>query len=278
VWITGGHGLIGNQLVQLAPKSIPGFTPRPVGREQVDLLNFDAVAALFRKERPALLIHCAALSQYAVCETGPDFAHKANVEMTRNLLNLAREIPFVFFSTDLIFDGLKGNYIEEDTPRPLSVYGKTKAAAEHLVRNHPFHTILRISLTGGHSPRGNRGFNEEIKNAWHAGKTLNLFTDEFRCPASADVIARATWELINNKVRGTFHLCGAESLSRYEIGRLLAAKHPDLNPKINATSRSTYQGPPRPPDTSMNCAKAQRLLSLELPHFSDWLAQDTTGF
>ena len=277
-WITGGHGLIGNQLVQLAPNSGPTFPPRPIGRDDVDLLDFASVASLFKKERPTLIIHCAALSQYALCEAEPDLAFKANVEMTQNLLNLAREIPFVFFSTDLVFDGNKGNYVEEDQPRPLSVYGNTKAAAEDLVRNHPSHAIVRISLTGGHSPRGNRGFNEEMKNAWHAGKTLNLFTDEFRCPASADTVARATWELVNNDARGTFHLCGAERLSRYEIGQLLAAKHPDLTPKIHATSRKTYAGPPRPPDTSMICTKAQRLLSFKLPRFSDWLAQDTTGF
>jgi dTDP-4-dehydrorhamnose reductase len=277
-WITGGHGLIGNQLVQLASQFAPNIIPRPVGREQIDLLDFDAVTALFRAQRPGWIIHCAALSQYAMCEANPEFAHKANVGMTRHLLTLARDIPFIFFSTDLIFDGDKGNYVEEDPPRPLSVYGRTKADAEDLVRRHPTHLIVRISLTGGHSPRGNRGFNEEMKNAWRAGKTLNLFTDEFRCPASADIIARAVWELIIKNARGTFHLCGAERLSRFEIGRLLALRHPAPNPKINATSRKTYEGPPRPPDTSMNCAKAQRLLSFELPSFSDWLANDTTGF
>ena len=198
--------------------------------------------------------------------------------MTRHLLDLACDIPFIFFSTDLVFDGSKGNYVEQDSPRPLSVYAQTKASAEDLARRHPQHIIVRISLTGGHSPRGNRGFNEEMKNAWRAGKTLNLFTDEFRCPASADVIARAVWELVSQGARGTFHLCGAERLSRFEIGQILANKHPHLTPKINAASRSTYQGPPRPPDTSMNCAKAQALLSFELPCFSEWLARDTSGF
>ena len=244
----------------------------------MDLLNFDAVTSLFSKEWPALLIHCAALSQYALCEAEPAFAHKTNVEMTRHLLELARDIPFIFFSTDLVFDGSKGNYVEEDSPRPLSVYGHTKAAAEDLVRNHPQYTIVRISLTGGHSPSGNRGFNEEMKNAWRAGRTLNLFTDEFRCPASADIIARALWELISQSARGTFHLCGSERLSRFQIGQLLASKHPHLDPKINPTSRASYEGPPRPPDTSMNCARAQSLLSFQLPRFSDWLARDTTGF
>ena len=198
--------------------------------------------------------------------------------MTRHLLDLACDIPFIFFSTDLVFDGNKGNYVEQDLPRPLSVYAQTKASAEDLVRRHPQHIIVRISLTGGRSPSGNRGFNEEMKNAWRAGKTLNLFTDEFRCPASADVIARAVWELVSQGARGTFHLCGAERLSRFEIGQILASKHPLLTPKINAASRSTYQGPTRPPDTSMNCAKAQALLSFELPRFSEWLARDTSGF
>ena len=198
--------------------------------------------------------------------------------MTRQLVELAYDIPFIFFSTDLVFDGSRGNYLEEDQVNPLSVYGRTKAAAEDVVRTHPHHIIVRISLTGGHSPRGNRGFNEEMKNAWRAGKTLNLFVDEYRCPSTADVISRAVWELVANDARGTFHLCGAEKLSRYAIGELLAAKHPDLNPKITASNRIAYKGPPRPPDTSMNCAKVQALLSFPIPHFTDWLRRDASGF
>lgn len=277
-WITGAGGLIGSELVKTAPQFAPHFVPRGLGRKELDLLDFEAVSALFRVERPALIIHCAALSQFTTCEADPLLAKRANVHITEHLLGLASEIPFVFFSTDLIFDGTKGNYVEEELPKPLSVYGSTKAAAEDAVRKHPHHMIVRISLTGGHSPRGNRGFNEEMKNAWRAGKSLNLFTDEYRCPSSADVISRAVWELVDKTAHGTFHLCGAERLSRYDTGQLLAAKHPDLNPKITAATRRDYQGPPRPPDTSMNCSKAQKLLSFELPRFSDWLARDTTGF
>ena len=237
-----------------------------------------AVRELFLKEKPAAVVHCAALSRFTTCEAEPALAKKANVDMTRELVALAWDIPFLFFSTDLIFDGSKGDYVEEDQPNPLSVYGRTKAAAEDVVREHPQHTIVRISLTGGHSPRGDRGFNEEMKNAWREGKTLKLFRDEFRCPSSADVIAHAVWDLVSKAARGTFHLCGAEKLSRLEIGKLLAAKHPELEAKIQATSRKQYNGPPRPPDTSMNCNRAQQFLSFQLPRFSDWLKADTTGF
>lgn len=213
-----------------------------------------------------------------MCEADPKLAHRTNVEATRQLAELAAEIPFIFFSTDLVFDGTKGAYVEEDAPNPLSIYGETKALAEQVVRQHPKHLIVRISLTGGTSRAGDRGFNEEMKNAWRAGKSLNLFTDEYRCPSSAPVIARAVWELAAKKARGILHLCFPERLSRYEIGMAVAAKHPELDPKIIGGSRRDYKGPPRPADTSMLNTKAQALLSFALPRFSNWLQEDRSGF
>lgn len=261
-----------------APQFAPQFRVRGLSRGEVDLLDARAVRRIFDRERPDLIIHCAAQSNNVICEQNPELAEKANVGMTRQLLELAEDVSFIFFSTDLVFDGETGNYVEEDQANPLSAYGRTKLEAENYVREHPKHAIVRISLTGGHSPRGNRGFNEEIKNAWRAGKTLNLFTDEFRCPSSADIVARAVWELAVKSGRGTFHLCGAERLSRYRIGELMAAKHPELHPKFVPTRRRDFRGLARPPDTSMNCGRIQGILTFQIPPFSEWLAQDTTGF
>lgn len=277
-WITGAHGLIGNELIRSAAEFAPRLKARGVSRETVDLLDFRGVERLFRQERPALVIHCAAVSRNPICDADPGLAEKTNVEVTRQLLELADDIPFFFFSTDLVFDGMKGNYTEEDAPNPLSKYAETKVLAEGQVRQHPQHAIVRISLTGGISRTGDRAFNEEMKKTWQAGRALSLFTDEYRCPSTADGIARAVWELVSQSARGTFHLCYPERLSRYEIGLALAAKHPDLNPKIIATSRRSYSGPPRPPDTSLNCKKATRFLTFPLPRFSDWLRADQTGF
>jgi dTDP-4-dehydrorhamnose reductase len=277
-WITGAGGLIGNELRKSAQAYAPEVNPRGLGRADVDLLDAAALSNLFTIEKPELIIHCAAVSRNTVCEANPDLARQTNVEVTRRLVELGNLIPFVFFSTDLVFDGTKGAYIEEDRPNPLSVYAETKVEAEAVVRQHPHYIIVRISLTGGHSQTGDRGFNEEIKNAWRQGRTLNLFIDEYRCPAAAGIVCRAVWELVLQKAEGTYHLCGSEKLSRFEIGQLLAAHHPELNPQIIAGSRESYKGPPRPKDTSMNCAKIQKLLSFSLPAFSEWLRKDSTGF
>ena len=232
----------------------------------------DVVARAFAADRPALILHCAALSKTTACEADPELAVRLNVEVTRRLGDLAADIPFVFFSSDLVFDGAKGNYRETDAVNPLSVYAVTKVAAEACVLRHRGHTVVRTSLNGGISPTGDRGFNEELRRAWQNGRALNLLTDEFRCPLPACITARAVWELVARGATGLFHLAGRERLSRWEIGERLAARWPHLQPKLTRGSLRDYQGPPRSPDTSLDCAKVQRLLPFPLPGLTDWLA------
>jgi dTDP-4-dehydrorhamnose reductase len=272
VWVTGAAGLIGNCLVQTAPhfgscRQVAGLT-----RAQCDLLDFALVTRCFAEQKPQLVIHCAALSKSPACQANPQLARKLNVEATRHLAELAAEIPFIFFSSDLVFDGRQGDYSESDQPNPRSVYAETKLAAERIVLANPKHTVIRTSLNGGSSPTGDRGFNEEMRRAWEAGKTLTLFTDEFRCPIPAVVTAQAVWELATQHTSGLYHLAGAERLSRWQIGQLLAARWPQLNPKIQPGFLREYQGPPRSPDTSLNCAKIQKLLSFPLPGLGAWLS------
>jgi len=270
-WITGAGGLIGNYLVQTAPRSAADREAIGLTRAQLELTNFEEVRQKFREDKPQLVIHCAALSRSPVCEQDPPLARKLNVEVTACLAELAADIPFIFFSSDLVFNGRKSDYAETDEPMPCCVYSETKIAAEKIVLANPKHTVVRISLNGGASPTGDRGFNEEMRRAWQAGRALKLFTDEFRCPMPAVVTARAVWELAARNQPGLYHLCGSERLSRWQLGQLIAARWPQLNPRIEASSRKDYTGPPRPADTSLDCAKIRKLLSFPLPGLSEWL-------
>ena len=272
-WITGAGGLIGNYLVQSANAHAPNWNVQGLTRQQMDLLDAAAVRRAFRDQRPQLVIHCAAMTRTPLCQAEPELAHRNNVEVTALLTELAADIPFFFFSTDLVFDGQKGDYVESDPVNPISVYAQTKAEAEQIVLANPRHTVVRVGLNAGVSITGDRAFNEQMRIAWEAGKTLDLFKDEFRCPIPAPVTARAVWELAQVRATGIYHLCGNERLSRYEIGKLLAERWPKLSPQIVAASSKSYQGAARCPDVSMNCAKAQKLLSFPLPRFSDWIAE-----
>lgn len=270
-WITGAGGLIGNCLVQTAPRFASGWRIHGLARSQLDLLDFAAVRRTFADQRPQLIIHCAAMTKTPDCQEQPELARRTNVEATALLAELAANIPFVFFSTDLVFDGRTGGYGESSPTNPLSYYGETKVAAERIVLANPRHLVVRTSLNYGSSPTGDRAPNEQLRLAWQRGERPRLFTDEFRCPIPAVVTAQAVWELIQGNCSGLFHVAGSERLSRYAIGELLAARWPQLNPQLDAASAREYPNPPRPADTSMNCAKAQAVLSFPLPGFSGWL-------
>jgi len=238
----------------------------------LDLTDFDAIRRAFRDDQPQLIVHCAAVSTIAAAHKNPDLARRVNVGVTAHLAGLAADVQFIFFSTDLVFDGRKGNYVETDAVNPIHVYGVTKLAAEQIVLKNPRHTVVRTSLNAGVSRAGNRGFNEELRLLWQKGKAMDLFTDEFRCPIFAGETARAVWELMNQGRTGLFHVAGAEKLSRWQIGRLIAARWPQLNPKITPGSAKNFPGPPRVLDTSLNITKVQKVLSVPLLGLGEWLA------
>lgn len=242
-------------------------------RADFDLLDFSAVERAFVREKPQLVIHCAAITIVSDAQKSPDLARRVNVEAAKHLVELAAEIPLVFFSTDLVFDGRKGDYTETDKPNPLHVYGETKLAAEEIVLKNPRHLVIRTSINGGASRSGNRAFNEQLRRSLQqAGTGMTLFTDEFRNPIPAVETARAVWDLARKQCSGLYHVAGAEKLSRWQIGELLVKRWPEVTARIKAGSARNFPGPPRALDTSLDIAKAQKVLSRPLPGLSEWLA------
>jgi dTDP-4-dehydrorhamnose reductase len=274
-WITGANGLIGNYLVQCAPKFAPARRVRALTRAELDLLDFAAVRREFQKDQPQLIIHCAALTGIAETQANPPLARQVNVEITRLLAELAADIQLIFLSTDLVFDGRKGNYTEADPVNPIHIYGETKADAEQIVLQNPRHLVVRTSINGGISRAGNRGFNEQLSLTWKSGQKMKLFTDEFRCPIFAGETARAVWELAARNRTGVLHAAGAERLSRWQIGQLLARRRPELRASLERSSVRDFPGPPRAPDTSLNISRIQEVLFTPLPGLSEWLAANS---
>lgn len=277
VWVTGAGGLIGGECIRVG-----NFLKRPtmtrvtsLQRADLELTDFEAVERRFLRERPSAVIHCAAMSKSPACQRDPVAARLNNIEVTRNLVSVAAGVPFVFFSTDLVFDGRKGGYVEDDAVNPLSFYAETKVEAEVIVRRHARHIILRTSLNFGSTLSGAGAFNEEMRAAWKAGRTLDLFVDEYRSPIAAVETARLVWELLLGGHRGVFHLAGGERMSRFEIGLRIGdwarRREPGLATPIKPGSLADYSGAPRSPDTSLDCSKIEQTLKTKMPGFSEWL-------
>ena len=146
-WITGAGGLIGSHIVRAAAVHAPNWRVRGLTRSDFDLTDFPEVQRQFEADLPQLVIHCAAMSDPTVCETQLAQTRFVNREATFFLSGLAQDIPMIFFSSDLVFDGKHGHYTEEDEPSPLTVYARTKAEAEALVLANLLHFHFRSSDT-----------------------------------------------------------------------------------------------------------------------------------
>lgn len=244
----------------------------------LDLTSDTAVWNIISTLQPNIIVHTAAHTETAFCEWNRSEAKSLNINATKTLAMLADmfEARLIFISTDLVFDGTKGHYCEEDTPNPLSYYAETKLEAEvlvkTLVRNH---VILRVPLLLGKSPRGTRSVNERLMKEWQAGKPVHLFVDEYRTPIFADVLANIIEEFAVETLSGTtglFHAGGIEPVSREALGRKIAARW-NINPAlIQSVSLSDVPStPPRPKDVSLNSTKLHSLLPFSLPSLEESL-------
>jgi len=264
--------LIGQYLVNTAPRWAPQWDVQGLSRADVDLTDHAMVERTWQALKPSAVVHCAALSRTKDCEQDPERARRINAAATVHLAQLSQDIPFIFASSGEVFDGNSGWYRETDEPNPINIYGKTKLEAEHVVLQNPRHTVVRIVLTAGSSRNGDRSFVEDMCRMAKSGTEVTLYADEFRCPLPAGVIARAIWELIDHGQPGLYHLGGRERLSRWEIGQALLPWYPELEGRLVKGSARHHVGSPRPADLSLRCDKIQKLLYFPLPGFRSWLS------
>jgi len=264
--ITGANGFLGWNISQLAAKkwetygtvfSHPIHIPS-VSIIRTDLTNYGGVKQLFEDVDPNAVIHTAAASNTKFCQLNHLESRKINVETSVNIAGLCaeRRIPYVFISTDLVFDGLEAPYKESDSPRPVNVYGEHKALAEQaIVKLYPSATICRMPLMFGPSGPVAKSILQTLIQATERRQELHLFVDEHRTPISAYTAASGVL-LALEKVKGIIHLGGKERISRYDLGRLMADVL-NLNVKLTPCSQDDIDViAPRPPDVSLESNKA----------------------
>jgi len=263
--VTGASGQLGAYLLQeLGRRGRPAVAWS--GSRTGELLGFplvpvniadrDALARAFRDAKPAVVIHAAALSRIDECFRDPAEAHRVNAEATAVLSELcqAARCRLVYVSTDLVFDGARGGYRESDQPAPLSVYGRTKYAAEQPVLAGERSAVVRSSLLFGPALAGRPGFFDLQLRALRDRTPLPLFDDEWRTPTSLPVAARTLLLIAAADFQGLIHMGGPERMSRWEMGQRLAAAL-GLEPSV-FTRRKQADLPmpePRPPDVSLDC-------------------------
>ncbi len=228
--LIGASGQIGAQMLHLLGPDrclVTSRSPTSPDRIHLDLANLDTVANADRVLAPHELdtIYCiAGMTNVEGCEDVPELAHNTNCRGPEMLAHVARrrQIPFVYFSTEYVFDGASGPYREDDPANPLSVYGKSKWQGELAVLAAcPHALILRTTVVYGQD-FGQKNFVYSLMRSLAAGKPMRVPQDQISTPTYNRDLAAATVALATAGVTGIFHACGPERMDRLEFAHAVA--------------------------------------------------------
>ena len=230
---------------------------------RIDLTEYNELRKMFETIEIDAAIHTAAMSQPNLCQKNPKESEKINVGISQNLCNLCSEkqIPYIFTSTDLVFDGTKAPYSECSPVSPISIYGEQKVTAESSILNsYPNSAICRMPLMFGDGSPVSNSYLLPLLQSLQNNKEVTLFFDEYRTPTNGYIAALGLLIMLKNKVNGIIHLGGREKISRYEFGRELASYCGFNSSLIKSISQDSLKmEAPRPKDVSLNSSCAFKL-------------------
>lgn len=266
ILITGATGSLGRRLVERAAAAgheVTGTRLAAAGdHERVDIRDRDAVLAAVRRIRPDAIVHTAA------GRDRDDWAATADGAAHVAVAAAAHGIRLVHVSSDAIFSGHDIRYGEDAHPDPIYPYGAAKAAAETAVRAiAPDAAVARTSLILGDG----RGYHERLTHDLISGRVPGaLFTDDVRTPVHVDDLAGALLELAAGDYRGVLNVSGADAVSRYDLG-VLVARRDGLDPARIAAARSPGG---RPRDVRLVIDRARTVLVTRLRGATEFLSTE----
>jgi dTDP-4-dehydrorhamnose reductase len=269
--ITGASGLYGSKLAQLTlEKDIEVYSSDIQNLSvygnfvKLDISEKEKVEEAFKTIKPDIVVHAASLTDVDKCEINNELAWKVNVEGTKNIVESAKSRGsfLIYISTDYVFSGEKGCYKETDKPSPINYYGSTKLKAEEIVQTLPEYSIARPSVIYGATPAaGKVNFALWIIETLRKGERVKIVTDQWNTPTLNTNLAEMTIELIQRRLTGIYHLCGATRVSRIEFAEQIVDTFNLNKGLIDKVKSSQFTLPAkRPMDSSLDTSKAQRTL------------------
>ncbi len=191
--ITGANGMLAGDLLPF----LEGYQTRTFTKEELDVTDEKAIRDVLEKERPRVLINCAAYTNVDGAEDEKERAYSVNARAPGLLARECRRINarVVHISTDFVFDGSKPQpYTEEDLPRPVNFYGLSKLDGEREIQKHTDNfVIIRTSWLYGHS---GRNFPATILKRAGELEELRVVYDQVGTPTYTVDLARAIVTLL----------------------------------------------------------------------------------
>jgi len=191
---------------------------------RVDLTDDSATSRLLFDLRPDAIVHCAAATNVDWCEDNPEQAKAINVHASATLAEVASSLNarLVYISTDSVFDGKKGGYVEVDEPAPLNVYADSKLSGEReTLRRNPSAMVVRVSIYGWNA-QNKESLAEWVLKRLEQGQNVPGFTDVFFTPILVNHLVPALFAMLQQGMAGLYHVTGSERISKFDFARRLA--------------------------------------------------------
>jgi dTDP-4-dehydrorhamnose reductase len=274
LFVIGAHGFVGGHLALCAAErwNVTGGDLRAGSSDEVsiDVASAASVAAAFERVRPRLVVLLAAMAGIDRCESEPKLAEAINTDGAEFVARecARRGARLIYFSSAAVFDGTRHGYRESDTPTPVSVYGRTKAAAEQRISNLlPGAAILRLALVLGRGLRPDtNALLDALQASFAAGRTVVAPTYELRNPMDVRTLCDFVLDIAARPdARGIFHLGATESASRFDLVTRLAGRMGYAGALVEPQTEPIPNRAPRGLDHFLVCDRIRTYSSRDLP-------------
>lgn len=279
--ITGISGLLGSNIAAAARDRFETsgiyfrhpFRMKGIKCFQKDLTKEKSFEE-FENINPNFIIHCAALTDVDYCEEHPEEAYKINNRMSILVAEKAKKIDayLIHISTDFVFNGTKRDYREENIPNPISVYGKTKLAAEQNIMSILSSACIIRTTIYGWNYQKKFSLAEWMIYKLKEKKKFPALRDVRFSPILVNDLAEILFMLEAKKYGGLIHIGSRESCSKFEFALSIAkifGFDQNLVEPVNVDQLEFKA--PRGRNNSLNVRKAEKILSVRLPSVEDGL-------
>ena len=279
ILITGAFGQLGHSLQSILSKKSNYeliCTGRKVKKGQegisLDIRNQVALKELINTTAPDILINLAAMTNVDACELNPKLAGEINVAGLEHICNSFKG-KIIHLSTDYVFDGTSGPYKEDDPLNPISIYGKTKLASEHILLEKDIkNLVIRGNVLYDYSPHTSASFLNWVVSSLKGNQEIKVVEDQFNNPTWTRSMSDIIELSIENDLEGIIHWGDSVHISRFEFAKLIAKKFSLNESLIKPVLTSELNQPARRPlQSGLSTEKLVNMLDIIPPSIDDCL-------
>ena len=279
ILITGAFGQLGHALQSILSKKSNYeliCTGRKIKKGQkgipLDIRNQVVLKELINTTAPDILINLAAMTNVDACELNPKLAGEINVAGLEHICDSFKG-KIIHLSTDYVFDGTSGPYKEDDPLNPISIYGKTKLASEHILLEKDIkNLVIRGNVLYDYSPHTSASFLNWVVSSLKGNQEIKVVEDQFNNPTWTRSMSDIIELSIENDLEGIIHWGDSVHISRFEFAKLIAKKFSLNESLIKPVLTSELNQPARRPlQSGLSTEKLVNMLDIIPPSIDDCL-------